>query len=222
MTTQAEQDYLKAVYMLQQYGAKDEPVNTAMIAERLKVSPASATNMIKKLATMGCLLHKPYRGVTLTPEGEKIALGIIRRHRLLELYLSDMLGYSWDKVHEEAEKLEHVISEEFENRIDQVMGYPTTDPHGAPIPDTKGVMEEPVYHRLPQLKEGQTGIICQVSDRNSDMLRYLESLGLKPGTRITIEKKAPFKGPISVTIESGDTQILGREVANAIMICPLL
>ncbi|HKJ69408.1 MAG TPA: metal-dependent transcriptional regulator, partial [bacterium] len=185
MTTQAEQDYLKAVYMLQQYSSEDKPVNTAMIADRLQVSPASASNMIKKLATMGLLLHKPYRGVTLTSEGEKIALGIIRRHRLLELYLSDKLGYGWDEVHEEAEKLEHVISKEFEKRIDQAMGYPTNDPHGAPIPDAKGVMEAPDYRPLTQLNEGQTGIICQVSDRDSDLLRYLESLGLKPGIQIT-------------------------------------
>lgn len=222
MTTQAEQDYLKAVYMLQQYSAKDEAVNTAMIAERLNVSPASASNMIKKLAKMGFLLHKPYQGVTLTPEGEHIALAIIRRHRLLELYLSDILGYSWDKVHEEAEQLEHVISDEFERRIDQAMGYPTNDPHGAPIPDAKGVIEVPDYHPLPQLNEGQTGVICQVSDRDSDMLRYLESLGLKPGTRITVEKKDPFNGPIFITLESGETQILGMEVAKSIMICSTL
>ena len=141
--------------------------------------------------------YTPYRGVNLSEAGEKIALEIIRHHRLLELYLAEALGYSWDEVDAEAEKLEHVISEEFEDRIDEILGFPTIDPHGAPIPSRKG----DIYHRtslpLSQLQAGQSAIVQEVSDQNPELLRYVEDLGLKLGTRMQVQERAPFNGPFT-------------------------
>ena len=162
--------------------------------------------------------YTPYRGVELTLAGEKIALEMIRHHRLLELYLAEALGYSWDQVDAEADKLEHVISEEFEDRIDDVLNFPTLDPHGAPIPSKGGAMKHREYLRLVELPVGKTAVIRQVSDQDPDMLRYMEALGLKPGACVEVREKASFSGPLVLKIDSGEEQVLGLEVADHIYV----
>jgi len=218
MISQRMQDYLKAIYKLQQGRDGVDKVNTSMIAKKMQISPASVTNMIKKLAEQNLVRHTPYRGVELTPAGEKIALEMIRHHRLLEFYLVEALGYSWDQVDAEAEKLEHVISEEFEDRIDKALDFPTLDPHGAPIPSKDGEIKHREYLRLVELPEGKTGVIRQVSDRNPEMLRYMEALGLKPGVHVEVRERLPFNGALVVTIHSDEEQPLGIEVADHIYV----
>ena len=212
--THAIEDYLKFIYKLQQTGEK---VTTSAIAERLNVSAASVTSMIKKLAEMNLLTHTPYHGVALTPAGAQIALEVIRHHRLLELYLTQALGFSWDTVDAEAEKLEHVISEEFEAKIDQVLGCPTVDPHGASIPTKDGEMDRTRHVRLSSLAGGQWAIIRQVSDRDPDMLRYLTSIGIGLGMAVEVIEKAPFNGPITLQV-GGRQHALGLELADHIYV----
>lgn len=214
--TQATEDYLKAIYELQ--GNDHRSVTTNALARRLSYAPASVTGMLKKLAT-----HEPnlvnytrHQGVTLTVSGEKIALEIIRHHRLIELYLADALGYSWDEVHDEAETLEHVISEEFEDRIARKLGDPQLDPHGEPIPTKGGAMATPGGARLSNLAPGQSGVIVRVLDEDPDLLRYLATLGMQPREHIMVTDRAPFGGPIYVRASSGDVQALGRQVTDSI------
>ncbi len=216
MATRAIEDYLKAIYKLSRKG---EPVTTSALAERLKVSPASVTNMVKKLAAMNLLTHEPYRGVTLTPAGRKIALETIRHHRLIELYLAEALGLSWDKVHEEAERLEHVISEELEAAMAEALGHPTQDPHGAPIPTAEGQIEEPLHTPLAEVPPGEAVVVRQVSDEDPARLRYLGKLGLYPNTRVEVVDVAPFEGPL--TLRVGDAEhVVGRELARSVFVAP--
>ena len=179
------EDYLKVVYMLVRERG-EERASTSAIAERMEVSAASATNMMQKLADMRLVEYVPYRGVSLTDAGEKIALEVIRHHRLIELYLSEALGYSWDTVHDEAERLEHVISEEFEDRIDAMLGHPTVDPHGDPIPPKIGRPPARATRRLSDVEIDESVVVRSVSDRDAGFLRRLASLELVPGTRITV------------------------------------
>ncbi len=217
MLSEAVQDYLKAIYKLGQAGA--EAVTTSLIAERLEVAPASVTNMVKKLAELHLLDHTPYQGVELTEAGEKIALEIIRHHRLLELYLAEALGYPWDEVHAEADRLEHAISEEFEDRIDHVLGHPTIGAHGEPIPSKQGAIETLRYLRLSDLETGQRAIIRRVSDRFPEMLRYMEEVGLKLGAQVEIQQKSPFQGPLLLKVnDSRKKRHLGLEVAEYIFV----
>ncbi len=178
--THAMEDYLKVIYSLQ---SQNEKVTTQAIAERLKVQSPSVTNMIKRLADLNLVEHTPYRGVLLTQTGERAALEVVRHHRLLELYLADALGYSWDEVHAEAEQLEHSISEEFEARIDRVLGYPTTDPHGDPIPSVEGDIQPLTQLLLADLETGDEAKVERVWDRDAEMLRYLGSLACIPTRR---------------------------------------
>lgn len=214
MVSQSIEDYLKTIYKL---GRSGERVTTSAIAERLQVSPASVTNMIKKLADMNLLTHEPYRGVTLTRAGEKIALETIRHHRLLELYLAEALGISWDKVHDEAEKLEHVLSEELEAAIADALDHPLTDPHGAPIPNLEGEFDEPQHTPLSEVEAGQTVVIRQVSDEDAAKLRYLGTLGLFPDTAIEIIDVAPFEGPLTLRV-GNEEHIVGRELARDVYV----
>jgi len=174
--------------------------------------------MIKKLAEMHLLVHAPYQGVELTSAGEKIALETIRHHRLIELYLAQALGYSWDQIDAEADRLEHAISEEFEDRIDKALGYPTVGAHGEPIPTKHGQIEDLEYGRLSDLAIGQPAVIRRVSDRNPEMLRYMERLGLQLGTRVEVREKAPFSGPLQVQIDADNEESLGLEVAHNIFV----
>ncbi len=214
MVSQSIEDYLKTIFKLSR---SNERVTTSAIAERLEVSPASVTNMVKKLAEMNLLTHEPYRGVKLTEAGEKIALETIRHHRLLELYLAEALGIPWDRVHAEAEKLEHVLSDELEAAISDALGDPLIDPHDAPIPTLEGEMEEAQHPSLAEVEAGDTVIIRQVSDEDAAKLRYLGSLGLFPNTAVEIVHVAPFDGP--VTLRVGDEEhVVGRELARHVYV----
>lgn len=216
--SQSAQDYLKVIFKLQSILEPSQPVTTSQIAERVNVAAASATNMVKKLAEMKLLQHTPYRGVELTPAGEAIAVEVIRHHRLLELYLADALGYRWDQVDAEAEKLEHVISEEFEARIDEALGFPTTDPHGAPIPSRDGSFPKPEYERLSDVSPGKTVRVRQVSDKNPEMLRYLDGMGMRPDAEVRVSEKAPFNGPLQIQVKGQGEHSIGREVADHVLV----
>ena len=214
MLTQAAEDYLKSIYKLQEKGGK---VSTGILAAYLKVKPASATGMIKKLKTMNLVRHERYRGVTLTDAGKAIALEIIRHHRLLELYLFKALGVPWDGVHDEAERLEHVISEDMEARMDAFLGYPTADPHGAPIPDKNGVVTQTQHMPMMNLRDGQSCVVAEVSDTDPALLRHLGSFNLYPGTAFRVKEVAPFEGPFTIDI-AGKQVIIGREVAKHVFV----
>ena len=218
MISQAVEDYLKSIYKLQHGGAEKDRVTTSVIADRMQVAAASATSMIKKLAEIHLLVHTPYQGVELTDAGERIALETIRHHRLIELYLAQALGYPWDQIDAEADRLEHAISEEFEDRIDKALGYPTIGAHGEPIPTKQGQIEDREYARLSELETGQPAIIRRVSDRNPEMLRYMEEMGLQLGTRVEVREKAPFSGPLQLKINADKVKSLGLEVANNIFV----
>jgi len=213
MQTQAVEDYLKTIYDLQR---QEGTVSTTSLAKEMDVTAASATGMIKKLAKLKLVSYQPYQGVELTESGQKIALEILRHHRLLERYLSEALGVPWDQVDEEAEKLEHILSDELENRMDAFLGYPKTDPHGAPIPSPEGHIHPSSSLRLSDLAPGQRAVIAEVSDHDPEMLRYIGELGLFPQVEVTVMGVAPFEGPL--TIQIGDQEhALGREVAQYIL-----
>ncbi len=214
MLTHAAEDYLKSIYKLQEKGSK---VSTGLLAETLNVKPASATGMLKKLKTMKLVCQERYQEITLTAAGEAIALEIIRHHRLLELYLFKALGVPWESVHEEAEKLEHVISEDVEERIDAILGYPTADPHGAPIPDKNGVVTRTADASMTTLRKGQSCIVAEVSDTDSALLQYVGELNLYPGTAFQVLDVAPFEGPFTIDI-AGQQAVIGREVAKHIFV----
>jgi DtxR family Mn-dependent transcriptional regulator len=195
LSSQAE-DYLKAICILSQHGK----VSTQAIADRLEVTPASVTGMLKKLAELGLISHTPYQGATLTDAGQKIALELIRHHRLLEAYLHQALGYPLEDLHDEAEKLEHVISEAFEARIFEKLGQPTHDPHGDPIPALDGTLPAVGNAPLSSLAPSAQAVIARVPDRDAEFLRYLSGLGLTPGATVRVHDIAPFQGPITLEI----------------------
>ncbi|MEX2604302.1 MAG: metal-dependent transcriptional regulator [Gracilimonas sp.] len=211
--SQSIEDYLKAIFVLQSEG---EVATTTNIANALKVSSASVTNMLKRLAKMNLLEHEAYKGAKLTSTGNKIALEILRHHRLLELYLKEVMGYSWDEVHDEAEKLEHHISEQFEERIAELLNHPTHDPHGDPIPTKDGVMPAIARLSIAKAELNKPYIIGRVKDQNSELLRYLEKIGVIPGVKIEIVEKTPFSGPIKILLEDKETQVLGHAVASEV------
>ncbi len=208
------EDYLKAIYKLQE---QQEQVPTSVLAEFMHVAPASVTNMCKKLADLNLLEYEPYRGVKFTPTGEKLALEIVRHHRLIELYLAEALGVPWDRVHEEAEKLEHVISEDLEERMAAALGDPQFDPHGAPIPSRSGKIFQHESGRLIDVEPDELVLIVEVDDDDPELLRYLGELGLYPGTEITLLARAPFNGPL--TLQIGEQQhSLGYQAAKSILV----
>ena len=205
------ENYAKAIYQLQAGG--EGPVGTGAVAERVGVTPASASAMLKRLADAGLVEHAPYRGVRLTPEGEQLALEMIRHHRLIELFLSEVLGMSWDRVHAEAEVLEHHISEELEELIATKLGQPARDPHGDPIPSRELDIETDRTVALSELEVGADGVFERVSDRDPEMLRYLDSRGIRPGAGIRVTGREPFEGPISVSV-GGAEHALGARLAR--------
>ncbi len=186
--SQAIEDYLKAIYTLAQ---RERPVTTTGLAAHVRVAPASVTNMIKRLARLRLVRHTPYHGVELTEAGEKVALEVIRHHRLLELYLSRHLGVSLDRVHGEADRLEHVISEDLEERIAVALGEPALDPHGDPIPTREGAVAATTARVLTAAGEGQRGVIARVSDRDERVVRKLETAGLLPGVALEVISAGP-------------------------------
>jgi DtxR family Mn-dependent transcriptional regulator len=213
--SEAVENYAKAIYSLQH--RTGEPVATNDLADRLQVTPASASGMIKKLADQGLVEHVPYRGVQLTHDGEQVALEVLRHHRLLELYLVEQLGVPWDRVHEEAEALEHVISEDLEARIAAKLGNPTHDPHGDPIPDAKLKIDESSTRSLADLEPGDRGRFVRVSDSDPAMLRYLSERGVALGDALEVLDRQPFGGPL--TVRFGDTlQVLGGALAAAMRV----
>jgi DtxR family Mn-dependent transcriptional regulator len=208
----AIQDYLKEIYKLQTSG---ERATTTAIARRMGVAPSSATSMLKKLAVLGLADHAPYRGVELSDAGAKIALEVVRHHRLLEQYLAETLGLGIDAVHDEADRLEHVISEELEARIDQQLGYPTHDPHGDPIPDAGLNVERTALRSLEALPPGEEATVRRVPDGDAGLLRYLAELTLVPGSKVTVRRAAPFGGPVTVDV-GGNEHAISRELAGRI------
>ncbi len=201
------QDYAKAIYSL--HRRTGEPVSTSAVAERLEVSSASASAMLKRLGSMGLVTHERYGGTELTEYGMRVALAVIRHHRLLELYLAEALGMSWDRVHAEAEVLEHAISPELSALIAEKLGHPTHDPHGDPIPTPDGSIEEAANVPLAEVGEGQRGVFTRMSDSDPEMLRYLSDRGIAPGDRLEVVERQPFDGPLTVRFASGEYALGG-------------
>jgi DtxR family Mn-dependent transcriptional regulator len=211
----AVEDYAKAIYELgERCGGA---VTTTALAERLDVTPASASGMVRKLDDLGLVAHVPYRGVQLTAKGARVALEVLRHHRLLELYLSEALGVPWDRVHDEAEVLEHVLSEELEALIAAKLGNPTRDPHGDPIPSADLVIDEEPTEGLADLAPGAEGTFVRISDSDPAMLRYLADRGIAPGDRFRVVDKQPFDGPLFVRF-GDDVHVLGGALARAMRV----
>ena len=213
--TAAVEDYAKAIYALENHGGG--PVSTNALAERLGVTAASASNMAKKLDQLGLVEHVPYKGMRLTPSGLRVALEVLRHHRLLELYLAQTLDVPWDRVHDEAEVLEHVLSEELEDLIATKLGNPTHDPHGDPIPTRELKIEERRTESLATLEIGAKGVFVRVSDSDPGMLRYLAERGITPGDRFEVIERQPFDGPLSMRFGSR-VHVLGGGLARAMRV----
>jgi DtxR family Mn-dependent transcriptional regulator len=210
----AVEDYAKAIYALQE---DEGPVGVTAIAHRLNVTPASASAMVRKLDELGLVSHERYRGVRLTESGTRLALEMLRHHRLLELYLAESLGVPWDRVHQEAEVLEHVLSEELEALIAAKLGHPTHDPHGHPIPDEDLVIAEERTECLSVLEPGAEAIVVRISDAEPEMLRYLAEREILPGTHLRVVDKQPFGGPLFVEV-AGETYALGGQLATSMRV----
>jgi DtxR family Mn-dependent transcriptional regulator len=213
--SEAIEDYAKAIYSLS--GRTGGAVSTNALAERLGVTPASVSSMVKKLHERGLVEHVPYRGVALTPEGTRVALEVLRHHRLLETYLAEHLGVPWDRVHEEAEALEHVLSEYLEARIAAKLGHPTHDPHGDPIPSEELEIAEATTVPLSDLVSGDRGRFVRVSDSDPEMLRYLAERGVTLGDDLEVLERQPFDGPLTVRFGDG-LHTLGGTLARAMRV----
>ncbi len=212
--TDAIQDYLKEIYKLE---ASSRRATTSALAERLGISPPSVTSMLKKLASLGLVKHERYRGATLTERGERVALEVIRHHRLLEQYLAETLGLPIDAVHAEADRLEHALSEELEAHIDRTLGFPTRDPHGDPIPGPDLTIERAEVTPLSTLDAGTKATVERVPDGDGELLRYLSKLKLTPGNRLEVRESAPFDGPVTVRV-GGSDHAISRELAAQISV----
>ena len=214
MSSSSVEDYLKTIYNL---AGENEAASTSGIAEALGVAAGSVTGMIKRLAEQGLVEHVPYYGARLTQAGEAQAIGLIRRHRILEMFLVQVLGYTWDRVHEEAERLEHAVSDELIDRMAQVLGFPTADPHGAPIPKAGQAFVDRRYPTLDQLEVGSSAAVRRVRDEDPEALRYLAELNMTPGTELTLTERGPFNGPLYVRV--GDKEhILSPELAQSVQV----
>ncbi len=211
--SEAVEDYLKAIYGLQREGK----ATTGALANKLGVAPASVTNMLKKLAEMALVTYEPYHGVRLTEAGERSALRVVRHHRLVELFLTEVLELSWDRVHEEAHRWEHVISPAIEMRMDEILGHPSHDPHGAPIPRPDGEVPQRTVFPLTQAQPGQQVIVAQVEEDSSELLRYLAELTLYPGQAVEIVAVAPFEGPLTLQI-AGKERVVGHRAAESVLV----
>jgi len=212
--TPAHEDYLKAIYLLESNG---EPVSNSALAQHMGFAPASATNMVKKLADLHLVTHEPYRGVELTPLGRQVALEILRHHRLIELFLHETLAMPWDRVHAEADKLEHFISEAMEDAMAAVLGNPTVDPHGDPIPSKEGHIDKTPGFLLASAPIGEPLRLIRVLTQDPDRLCYLGSLGLYPDTPIVLRERAPFQGPLLVEVDN-TPRALAYEMAEHLQV----
>ncbi len=210
--TRSVEDYLKAIYRLSPEG---RPASTSEIAHLLELSPASVSGMVKRLSEQGLLEHVPYKGVQLTDDGRRAALRMVRRHRLIEAYLVAFLGYTWDTVHDEAERLEHAVSDALVERMAAVLGNPTADPHGDPIPAADGSIEEPELIALSNVAPGRTIELCRVDEGQADRLRYIASIGLTPGAVVSVIERQPFEGPITIEVD-GQTHVIANELGRVL------
>lgn len=214
--TAAIEDYVRAIYDLQR---TESPVPTTVLARQKGVAPASVTGMIKRLHELGLVDHERYGGVRLTRSGEKVALEVIRHHRLIETFLAEAMGLAWDEVHEEAHRLEHHISENLEDRMAEMLGNPVRDPHGAPIPPKDGPFTEPAYASLADVQAAQKVVIREVMDEDPARLRYLAELGLLPDVVVDVIAVGPFDGPITLRVGADGTEhAIGRELARTISV----
>lgn len=212
--TRSVEDYLKAIWTLSADGAS---ASTSEIAAHLALSAPSVSGMVKRLCAQGLLSHEPYRGVTLTDDGRRAALRMVRRHRILEAYLVERLGYTWDMVHVEAERLEHAVSDALVARMAEALGNPRVDPHGDPIPDADLVLVEEAYVALADVEVGETVVVRRVvGDEETERLRYLATLGLVPGSVVTVIDRQPFDGPI-VLRTGGATEAIGRALGRVVL-----
>jgi DtxR family Mn-dependent transcriptional regulator len=213
--SRSTEDYLKAIYELETRGS---PVQTSAIAEALEIAPPSVSGMVKRLSESDLVEHVPYRGVRLTDSGRRAALRMVRRHRIVETYLTQKLGYDWDSVHDEAERLEHAVSDELIERMAMALGNPQYDPHGAPIPTKNGAIEEQDLLPLSDVPVGSMAELRMVSDRDPDLLRYIASLGLKVGVAFEVIGRQPFKGPVTIRLPGNPPkdQAVGHELARAL------
>jgi DtxR family transcriptional regulator, Mn-dependent transcriptional regulator len=214
LTAPAE-DYLKAIYDLERSG---DAAGTNEIAGQLAIAPASVSGMLRRLAEQGLIEHERYHGVRLTDAGRRAALRTLRRHRIIEAYLAQALGYAWDRVHDEAERLEHAASDELIDRMAAAIGEPARDPHGAPIPTREGSVDEPPLMSVDELAVGARACVRRVSDRDGDKLRYLAQLGMTPGTTLEVLDRAPFDGPITVRLEGGSERSIGQVLARQVLV----
>jgi DtxR family Mn-dependent transcriptional regulator len=214
--TQHVEDYLKAIYELERAG---DAAATTDLAAQLGVAPASVTGMVRRLAEQGLLTHERYRGVRLTEQGRRGALRTLRRHRVIETYLVKVLGYGWDEVHEEAERLEHAASDGLIDRMARALGEPTVDPHGAPIPSREGAVNEGDYPSLANLEVGTRATIMRVGDEDPDLLRHIADLTLTPGSAVRVVQRAPFGGPIVLDVD-GRSVVIGPDLANRLLVLP--
>lgn len=216
MPSVAVEDYLKTIYSL----SHDEAAaGTSSIAEQLNVAAGSVTGMLKRLSERGLVEHIPYYGARLTAEGEDEAIRLIRRHRVLELFLVKVLGYTWDCVHEEAERLEHAVTDELIDRMATVLGEPESDPHGAPIPGVGEQFVDRTYPGLDELEVGRPAVLRRVPDEDPEALRYLAELQLVPGARLEVLERAPFNGPVRLDVD-GVEQLIGAELSRALQVEP--
>lgn len=216
MPTPAVEDYLKAIYLLTQ---DDVPVGTSAIAERLGVAPGSVTGMLKRLGRQDLVEHERYQGARLTDRGRREAIRMIRRHRILELFLVEVLGYTWDQVHAEAERLEHAASDELVNRMAAALGDPESDPHGHPIPTSSGQIRASTLPTLAEIEPGRSAVLRRVSDEDPEALRYLARLNLIPGVAIRVLERTPFEGPLKIMVE-GVEEMIGIELARRLRVDP--
>jgi DtxR family transcriptional regulator, Mn-dependent transcriptional regulator len=218
MLSPSVEDYIKAIYKAR---SDTGNVTTQDLADRLGVSPPAVSKMMRRLAELHLISHSPYQRVELTPPGEKMALEIIRHHRLLELYLVQAMGFTWDNVHEEAERLEHHISEEFESRIDELLGHPAACPHGDPIPTLAGAIAPTSNRSLALQKNPEHLVVRRVSDEDAELLRYFKKLGVVPGTTFEFVRREPFEGPIVLRISSKLVRIT-PQAAREVFVEPAL
>ena len=218
--TTVAQDYLKVIWTAQEWS--HEKVSTKLLAERIGVSASTASESIRKLADQGLVNHEKYGGVTLTDAGRDAAIQMVRRHRLMETFLVNELGYSWDEVHDEAEVLEHAVSDRMLMAIDAKLGHPTRDPHGDPIPAADGQVPTPPARQLSACEDGDAGTVARISDADPEMLRYFDSVGISLDSRLRVVARRDFAGMISVAIESPEgadaTVDLGSPAAQAIWV----
>ncbi len=217
MVSENIEEYLETIYKLEQ---DVSPVTTSAVARQLGISPASVSEMAGKLAEQGLITREPYKGMALTAKGRHQALILIRRHRLWERFLTDVLGLPWDQVHEEACRLEHVTSPQVEERLAQLLGQPETCPHGHPMPTAEGEMVVEAGRPLAELTPGQRARVLRVPEGDAALLRYLATLGLGPQATVRVEAVAPFQGPLTVVIGEA-RHVLGRELASQIVVRPL-